>query len=822
MDQDHLWNNLDFKDYNLNRRPPLLVTPYNSSDKPTLFDSYSASSYTRPVLLPNPCWTPAPTSPFPIWDDESFPQLRRVTEPDYRERQQQVHHQLPFQPQHQHKQQPLQQRLSSPQLQGLSCEDQQDVHRTGRWMPTTATGTRPYPIRFGDFLTTAPIYQQGGKSQRIESPKFQSANEDFQKVTHNLFRLAQLSHHERNWDNPPRFLSTRVDQLIDDIQPPLLNTELTLKLKDVGMKFCLHVTDVVKSHLSCQLSKTKRTLNDLNPLDVKQSSKLAQYRLKKRLGNKFFQHPQDFTKFENEVGLNISNNDDSDNRHDIGTVNNTMDCLDTFNNVNILNPTLNVENVSHDYVKTVTIADIHVNTLNGVLNKSLPVISEKDQIRTEITVPTANRFSRLAVDDDDLVLETTQENLIVDNMTNTTRKRARSNNTPDSVKHLQKNKVYVSNVNLDKQTGNSRNRKQFVNENDIPQIELLSTQTSSNSSTHCVVESDNLTRESCNPKQSVNEIPPIDLLAIQTTANSVTHSTFDLNIHVDADNESLEFSSTPLVKTVPNTPFNTIQDDSVLVEAITNTNEHYSNLIDSEDKISQVHSSDNSTTHIESFTSLDKTSQATSSNSSTINIESFSSLGDQTTDNKRLSLQAGSVSVFENKHTAHIKIKKTTKVLVIGDSNLRKIDEEKDKLNIPENWEINCIPGANLYKINQLLLELPKKTPILSDIIIAAGMCDNNNSSPQLLATIKTANSLNKRVHFQGIAINENTLNDFQVKNLKHINKLAQQKLKSNYIEPPLNFTTSRDGIHYKTDTVCEIFNSMKTHIAKYDSNTLN
>src|SRR3989442_13598940 len=115
---------------------------------------------------------------------------------------------------------------------------------------------------------------------------------------------------------------------------------------------------------------------------------------------------------------------------------------------------------------------------------------------------------------------------------------------------------------------------------------------------------------------------------------------------------------------------------------------------------------------------------------------------------------------------AFIKFQATTKVLVIGDSNLRLIEIEKRKGRIPRNWTIICIPGANLSLINKLLLELPKKSPIITDIIISAGMCDNNNTTPQLTTTLNTALSLKKRIHFQGIVINDKTLQDTQIKNL--------------------------------------------------------
>ena len=155
---------------------------------------------------------------------------------------------------------------------------------------------------------------------------------------------------------------------------------------------------------------------------------------------------------------------------------------------------------------------------------------------------------------------------------------------------------------------------------------------------------------------------------------------------------------------------------------------------------------------------------------------------------------------------------------MIGDSNLKLIENEKLKGRIPKNWTINCIPGANLSLINKLLLELPKKTPMLTDIIISAGMCDNNNSSPHLATTLNTAISLKKRIHFQGIVINDKILSEAQIKNLTKINNTAKQHASICYIKPPTSFSTTQDGIHYLAETVERIFYSMKMHIQHFKS----
>ena len=206
---------------------------------------------------------------------------------------------------------------------------------------------------------------------------------------------------------------------------------------------------------------------------------------------------------------------------------------------------------------------------------------------------------------------------------------------------------------------------------------------------------------------------------------------------------------------------------------------------------------------IQSFSSVDNSAR----NSDNL-IQSFSSA--EETDIS--SVEQGEFFLFTDKKQAHIKFQATTKVLVIGDSNLRLIENEKLKGRIPKNWTINCIPGANLGLINKLLLELPKKTPMLTDIIISAGMCDNSNTSANLTTTLNAALSLKKRIHFQGIVINDKILNDTQIKNLTKINNNAKQHANTFYIKPPKTFSTTSDGIHYLAETVERIFCSMKMH----------
>ena len=92
-------------------------------------------------------------------------------------------------------------------------------------------------------------------------------------------------------------------------------------------------------------------------------------------------------------------------------------------------------------------------------------------------------------------------------------------------------------------------------------------------------------------------------------------------------------------------------------------------------------------------------------------------------------------------------------------------------------------------------------------------MCDNSNSYLHLTTTLNTAISLKKRIHFQGIVINDQILSETQIRNLTKINNTAKKHVNISYIKPPTTFSTTQDGIHYLVDTVERIFYSMKIHV---------
>jgi hypothetical protein len=475
------------------------------------------------------------------------------------------------------------------------------------------------------------------------------------------------------------------------------------------------------------------------------------------------------------------------------------------------NKSINVESNTD----VITIMDTVVDT-NLVISTALPtpiVNLVDEQPKLIISIPTRNKFDILTIDDCHLTVPDTQLDII--KLDTPGKKRHLDNSSPET-KHYKRQTMSKS---LDKTLNNNTT---------FPKARLTCTDLQIN-----ILDDNNLTTETQAKSSDIsNHCTPTIITQIEQPDFSNSNTVAILNTVTSlAELCSKAVSRINLAYGSDNT-LNNIIVTAGTRNSISNINLLTSDMLpnDFDIAITPTSSEISNTTNtysltdnivenlMQSFSSVDNVSENLIQSCSSVDnndvvpeilIESFSS----TEESIIGSIEQGDFVLFDDKKTAHITIQKTTKVLVIGDSNLRMIEREKLKGRIPKNWTINCIPGANLTLINKLLLELPKKTPLLTDIIISAGMCDNNNPSPQLTTTLKTAISLKKRIHFQGIVINERTLNDNQVKNLTKLNNTAKQQTNISYIQPPKIFSTTSDGIHYQAETVEKIFYSMKMHI---------
>jgi len=710
--------------------------------------------------------------------------------------------------------------------------------------------------------------------------------------------MGQLTHHRKNWDTLPTTISNRIDDLIQDIHPPLTNELLTAQISEHAKIFGNKIKETINQHLNSELSNITNALNNLNPSDVKEASKLAHTRLRTRLGHKFHRHSLNFSTFEKEVGKLYNTNGIADvctNRR--GSRNET----DTYDSANAASNIILNANVSTATLNTINVSNTTLNTISSTISR-LDTISLMDTTNHASTVtinvlPTP-RMSCIETD--------TASNLICDNPVSTnittlstisntvsstisnTVSRPHTNTVMDTTSStstvtttvlstpiascIDPHSKVIFNIPVankyDVLSLSSIDECNLVIPDSLPDSGTLDTPSRKRPRCNNSPETINLSiRNDIRPIQGVNTISSdsASLITLSTSSSPKRFKKTDLNSLLLAksdDTVNSKFNCNSDIISSVTQPFPTLDNDANLSAApnalikslhsdidspsidnyntATNIDKPLcSNTVASYSNISNETGGDNI---IQSFSTVDNTASAldkpldsnTAANYSNISndtggdnlIQSFSSVDNSAGISEHLiqsfssvddtdasCIEQGEFFLFADKKQAHIKLQATTKVLVIGDSNLRLIDNEKQKGRIPKNWTINCIPGANLSLINKLLLELPKKTPMLTDIIISAGMCDNSNTSSHLTTTLNTAISLKKRIHFQGIIVNDKILSDIQVKNLTKINNNAKQHANVLYIKPPKTFSTTPDGIHYLAETVERIFYSMKIHI---------
>lgn len=783
-----------------------------------------------------------------------------------------------------------------PTLQSTSTS-----HSTPRLQTTVQSASRSHPRQSTSVHRTTRLPSTLYRT-------FSSTNRDFPVVTQNIFRMGQLTHHLKNWEQLPTSISNRIDDLIQDIKPPLAKELLSTQLQEHAKVFSKNIKETINLHLNSELSQVTTVLNNLNPSDVEEASKIAVIRLKTRLGHRFYRHSLNFSTFENEVGKNhninvvtvasnnresnsegISNNDvitkvsDRNLNINISTspavltnTSNTVSGLDAItlldpveytstiltnnNNSNTLVATEDYATETTNIVHTVTLASNAAHLSDAISHATsnttayekgdpssdfsnvaisgantlelsflgaalvLPVSSSESteiQSNSIFNIPTFNKFELLSeptIDGNELTIPDSQPDSCALDIPRL--KRQRTNYSPEI-------------INSPKRRNNKSNHDANSKGKEFTPSEILQ---SSANCTRLNASNDNslpLAAFSLDPsdelvinnptEETSSAIEPVlsDTAAIILPSTILTQAPIDntiadtsiaikncerLPIKPDADDNSVPDSETNFTetsKTIINS-LHLINNDYL--------NENHNSSTASNNSVNNITAGDNS--EINYDTDADNLIQSFPSpvNNNRLEdnlIQSFSS----TEETDVSTIEQGDFYLHPDKKQAHLKIQSATKVLVIGDSNLRLIENEKLKGRIPKNWSINCIPGANLGIINKLLLELPKRTPNLTDIIIAAGMCDNSNTSPLLSTTLKTAISLKKRIHFQGIIINDKCLNDNQVKTLTKINNNAKLHPNVLYIKPLKTFSTTEDGIHYLSDTVEKLFFTMKMHI---------
>jgi hypothetical protein len=157
----------------------------------------------------------------------------------------------------------------------------------------------------------------------------------------------------------------------------------------------------------------------------------------------------------------------------------------------------------------------------------------------------------------------------------------------------------------------------------------------------------------------------------------------------------------------------------------------------------------------------------------------------------------------KNKETWWLrKIKKTTKVVLIGDSNLRNVT------NIPPDWEVHGFPGAKMSHITGLLRQYEDEHQAAGEIgscfrtlVLSIGI--NDRRAPNLIVEqhlddlLRVATLVAERVIFQSLD-GAKELSAWELGRVSLINDLLSKSKMAFLTAPHIdNFKTIHDNIHW-------------------------
>jgi hypothetical protein len=162
-----------------------------------------------------------------------------------------------------------------------------------------------------------------------------------------------------------------------------------------------------------------------------------------------------------------------------------------------------------------------------------------------------------------------------------------------------------------------------------------------------------------------------------------------------------------------------------------------------------------------------------------------------------------------------------TSVIVIGDSNLRRVRI------IPQYWQVNSLPGANLNHVAGALSPLTGK-PRQFTIVIQAGINHRSQFSRSDEDDIRSMlfdvrrNPAVAEIFFNGVSI-PSDLDSKDSDRLNNLNRFMEEELGRDHYIPPLQqadvqvMQYSQHPIHYDQETVDRISRAMVCHVTGSD-----
>jgi len=167
---------------------------------------------------------------------------------------------------------------------------------------------------------------------------------------------------------------------------------------------------------------------------------------------------------------------------------------------------------------------------------------------------------------------------------------------------------------------------------------------------------------------------------------------------------------------------------------------------------------------------------------------------------------------FERRYMTdlHLEVLPNIKTLIVGDSNTRHIS------NIPDDVQIETIPGLNLQKTAELLSDMTQLYPgqnpkILKNLVIHVGINNRTTKTETnrraLEAITQQGNKIADHLIFQGICYNTRHLPNNEQQTIEEINQLARQINNKMWFIPNIkDIPVTDDHIHHTNRGAQTIF----------------
>lgn len=166
-----------------------------------------------------------------------------------------------------------------------------DIGRMLQQLTTTVTGLssrvehleKGGPDKRSGRPTTATITPAGPPPSTTYSL---SHNNDFADVCKCLYRWVQLRHHEENWRTLPKSLNERIQKLVADINPPMVDDEFRKRLTAATDDYTKKMVQLVQEHITKQRIDKEIHAGALSRQDIDRATEVASKYLNARLGKR--------------------------------------------------------------------------------------------------------------------------------------------------------------------------------------------------------------------------------------------------------------------------------------------------------------------------------------------------------------------------------------------------------------------------------------------------------------------------------------------------------------------------------------------------------